>query len=266
MSNKSDTGEKSKAARGGKKNSGTTTSEGVTAGAKGAAVPPELTEEEIRRQRINKASDAIEESGKYASAPAVQRKMREMFGEGMHQLFVHTELAARRQNAKLKPWLESVADCNDPLLPEIQRNAEHSIKTMAGLVQRARGDERRIAEASIKKAQQDASDEIARIELELNDYMEDNERLAADNERAAVEIKRLEALVTEKDALLIAQPKLSGFVEEKLDAIMAAFADKAVVAGAKSDADKPVAATAKPVATTAKPVAATAKPTRKDRK
>jgi len=246
MSKKSDTSEKTKAVRGSKKKSGTTTSEVADAGANETAAPPELTEEEFRRQKLNKAADELEETGRYVSAPAVQRKMREMFGEGMNQAFVHAELTVRRQNAKLKPWMASIADSDDPFLPDIHGNAELFIRSVAVLIKRARSDERSIAEASIKKAQQDASDEIARIELELTDYMEDNERLVADNERAAAEIKRLEALVAEKDALLIAQPQMSGIVAEKLEAFMAAFAEKTAVAAAKPIADEPVPVITKP--------------------
>lgn len=208
----------------------------------GKAAPPVLTEEEIRKQKINQVSDMIEEAGKYASAPAVQRKLRELYGEGMSQPFVHEVLATRRQLAKLQPWLATAADSNEPLLTDIQRIAEGFVKSTSFLLQRARSDERQFAEAGIKKAQQDASTEIARIEQELNDYMEDNERLTADFLRMSLEIKRLEALEAEMNAL----PKLSLSVEEKLNAILDAFADKAVMPVEVPNAEDPVSCDDKP--------------------
>lgn len=200
-----------------------------------AAEHPELKEAEDRRNKIIIAACMVEEGGKYASVPAVQRKLRDLNGEGMSQPFVHEVLANRRQEVKTLPWFSSVSDSNEPLLPEIQKAAESFMKTISFLLQRARGEERHIAEASIKTAQQDASKEIERIELELNDFMEDNERLTADYMRMSLEIKRLEALEAEMNAL----PKLSLSVEEKLNAILDAFAEKAVMPFEVSNVEEP---------------------------
>jgi len=225
-------------------------SEVTVSNGKDAEVAQEELTDEVRKERVYWAADKLEEEGKYASTPSVQRKLRDKFGSGMSQKFVHAELAVRRRENKLRPWPDSEEDDrDDPSVQTIKNSFAHVVNSMTRIVKDARKEERSNAAASIEKAQKDASNEIARIEIELGDYMEDNERLVEENERLAQKIRQLESLVAEKEALLIIQPTLSGFVEEKIDAIMSAITKKALVAAAKLDVDSPVTDKIKPTRT-----------------
>lgn len=193
-----------------------------------------LSEEE-RRQRIYKVAALLEETKRYASTPAVQRKLRELYGEGMHQQFVNDELAARRLNFKLESADKNDAEAVEPLMTEIRRGFEYPFSAIANAIKNARAQERYNAEGSITKIQQEARHEISRIELELGDYMEDNERLIVENARLIAEVTNLKGNLARNEALLALPPKVPDAVEEKLAAIMAAISAKELAAQEKSE-------------------------------